>query len=852
MNNSKKTFLQSVLAASILSATASTMAYGPLYVYDYKKGTPYRWDVTSPVKVYTDGGNYASGTVNLYVSTPETCNEDGNWQCGYVEELYVEFTNEQGVERIRDALASWSNVPTSSFQAEVAGSFADIGIGGGDGDITGAAEEFSTDSNGNVIHEIIGTVNNGGIHVMFDETGSVMRDVMGAPSGVLGIASPEWADEETGIITEGWAVMGGASTYYNDTDLKQMSGVITHELGHSFNLAHTQTNGHLIMYSGYGALTAGPRDCSAHPLTGGEYRLPFPQEAAPTTADISVMYPFINSNPGSSGATGGEQATASTREDYAAISSIYPASSFTAETGTIKGKVNYAFSKEGVIGLNIVARNIDNPWQDAITAMTGDWNDGHPDAVQGTGEYVLQGLTPGASYVVHVEKIFAGGFPTPQVGLPGPSEYYNGNGESDDAVHDDACAYVPVVAGAGQVVENIDIQLNGMKDTPQLITYPAPNASEISANGQLMGGDIINWYGLAQSWIHNDANDEYTILPMGGIAISDNGSVVSGRVAQNDSYLPARYTRGQGVEVLPGAGNSGCDLGGGIQEMYSNFAISPDGRTMGGFLWNCDNSAEYSNYRVSAATYDDENGWTILDSHKDDNDSRINALSNNGVAVGWESDSIGLWAGRVWKNGEEISLMDVAPEGVQFVGEATAVSTDGIWVAGISAFDADWNSDQYVYNTQTGDFKLLNIREACPSWDWFCFGDKPFNPYDIADDGTLVGAIGTAAGAGAMIVSEALGGEHRLGDLLRGQGVINASDLEVVSTATGISTDGKHIVGWAALENAFGSFKLTLDQLFVCKNKKTLKVGYPSGVSAQLKNGATLGMCEADLPKQYK
>ncbi|WP_346837968.1 matrixin family metalloprotease [Microbulbifer sp. SAOS-129_SWC] len=852
MLNNKKIFPKSALAACLLAGTSSAFAYGPLYVFDYENGIPYRWDVSSPVKVYTDGGNFASGTVKLYKSTPETCNEDDGWVCGHYEDVYVEFANEQGVARVKDALASWTKVPTSTFQAEVAGSFADIGIGGEDGDITGAAEEFTTDSAGNVVHEIIGTVNNGGIHVMFDETGSVMRDVMGAPPGVLGIASPEWADEETGIITEGWAVIGGASTYYNDTDLRQINGVITHELGHSFNLAHTQTNGHIIMYGNYDALTAGPRDCSAHPLIGGAYRLPFPQDSAPALSDISVMYPYINTNPTSSGATGDQQATATTQEDYAAISSLYPANSFTSQTGTIKGTVTYAFSKEGVIGLNIVARNIDDPWHDAITAMTGDWNDGDPEAAQGSGEFILQGLTPGAQYVIHVEKIFAGGFPTPQFGMPGPSEYYNGSGESDDAVQDDACDYVPVVAGAGQVVEHIDIQMNGMKNTPQLITSPAPNGNQVTESGQTTAGTIANSYGDALSWVYQDGNEDYTILPMGGIAMSDNGAVISGRVSQNSSYLPARYTQGRGIEVLPSAGNTGCDQGGGILEMYSNFAISPDGRTMGGFLWNCDNAAEYSNYRVSAVTYSDDDGWTILDSHKDDNSSRVNALSNTGVAVGWESDAVGWWEGRVWKNGEEINLQDAAPSDIEYVGQATAVSRDGTWVTGIDTYNAQLEPNQYLYNTETGEFRLLDIKEACPWWDWFCWGDKPFNPYDVADDGTLVGAIGTASGAGAMIVSDTLGGEYRLADFLRGQGVMNASDLEVVSTATKISTNGKHIVGWTALDGYFGSFKLTLDQLYVCNNDKTLKVGYPVGVATQLHNGAELGMCAADLPKQYK
>jgi hypothetical protein len=859
-NNSSRNALRGILATTVLAASAAS-AYGPLYIHDYASGTPYRWDVTTPVRVYTDGGNFASGTVNLWVNTPETCNEAGGWQCGYSEALYVEFTNEQAVARVHDALNSWSSVPTTSFQASVAGSFADIGIGGVDGDITGAAEEFSTDSTGDTVHEIVGTVNNGGIHVIFDEDGSVMRNVIGAPPGVLGIATPEWADEETGIITEGWVVIGGASTYYNDIDLGQMAGVITHEFGHSFNLAHTQTNGHIVFFSAYDPLTAGPTDCSAHAMLGGEYRLPFPQGSNPAPSDVSVMYPFINNNPASwSTPTGEHQATASTSEDFAAISSLYPADGFTAQTGTITGTVSYAFSSDGVIGVNVVARNIDNPWEDAITAMTGDWNDGVAGASQRIGEFRLQGLTPGKKYVIHVENIYAGGFPTPQVSLPGPSEYYNGAGESDDAAQDDACAYVPVTVSAGETLEGIDIEMNGMAKTPQLVILPAPNANNVTENGQVTAGTIINWYGESLSWIRtandkkdgSDAKEDYTILPMGGITLSDNGSVVAGRIAQDNAFLPARYTQGRGIEVLPAAGNSGCNQGGGTREYYSHFAISPDGRRMGGFLWNCDDNPEYRNFIAAAATYSNADGWTVLDDHTDDSSSRVNALSNNGVAVGWAATSVGWWEGRVWAGGREINMQDAAPANVVNVGEATGVSADGEWVVGVNTWNDQWEQYPYRYNVATAEFEVMEISEPCPPWDWFCWGALPFNPYDISDDGMLVGAMGTASSSQATLVSDALGGKHKLVDFLKGQGVMNASDLAIASNAVKISSNGKHIVGWTAVDGYFGSYKITLDQLYVCEEGKSQRVGYPGAVSAKLAKGATLGMCEADRPLQYK
>lgn len=854
MRNNHK-ILKKALAAAVAAtglASFAAHAYGPLYIHDYASGTPYRWDVTEPVQVYTDGGNFASGTVSLYVSTPETCNELGGWQCGHYEDLYVEFTNEQGVARVAEALASWSGVATSTFQAEVAGDFASIGIGGDDGDITGAEEEFSTDENGEIIHEILGKVNGGGIHVVFDETGSVMANVLGVPFGVLGVASPEWADESTGIITEGWVFIGGGQTYYNDDDLAQMAGVITHELGHSFNLAHSQANGHVVMYANNYVVSTGPIDCSAHWEVGGEYQLPYPQSSQPTPVNMEVMYPYIDNNPNSwSGPTGEHQATVSTAEDFAAISSLYPAASLASDTGTISGTVTYPFSSDGVIGVNIVARNVDNPFEDAITVMSGDWNDGVPGAAQGIGEFTMQGLTPGARYAIHVENIFAGGYPTPQVALPGPAEYFNGSRESDDVTSDNACDYEEVVVAAGATQAGIDIQMNGLKKALNLVINPAPNSVNVTENGQTTAGDIINSYGESQSWVHHEGSDRYTILPLGGIRLSDNGSIVAGRMVYEGEYLPARVLPGNKLEIIPTPGNNACDQGGGYDEYYNNFAISPDGSIMGGFLWNCDDVEGLKNFTVSAATYSDAEGWSILNDHFDGFNARVNALANDGTAVGWAALPNGWWEGRVWKNGTEVSMREVAPANIMDIGEATAVNSDGSLVVGISVYDEQWNQRGWSYNTDTGEFAILDIYEECPWWDWFCFGAKPFNPYDISDDGTLVGSIGTASGAGATLFNDVLGAQKLVG-FLKGQGVVNANDLGVASTANKISSNGKHITGWTAVDGAFGSFKLTLDQLYVCRNGKTKQVGYPDGVASQLKQGATLGMCEADLPLQFK
>jgi hypothetical protein len=468
-------------------------------------------------------------------------------------------------------------------------------------------------------------------------------------------------------------------------------------------------------------------------------------------------------------------------------------------------------------------------------------------AAQGVGEFTLRGLTPGARYVVHVENILAGGFPTPQVVLPGPTEYFNGAHEGDDASSDDACDYVEIVVAAGETRSGIDIQVNGVKKAPQLVIDPAPNGSEITENGQTTGGTLIDWYGAAESWLHYQGSDSYAILPMGGIKMSDNGSVIGGRVIVDNAYLPARLVPGRRIELLPLPDSVPCDQGDGVLEYHSNHAISPDGSIMGGFLWNCESPGETGYFRTSAATYSDAAGWTVLNSHLDGLSSRVNGIANDGTAIGWSALDWGWWEGRIWKDGQELSVKDLAPAGIVEVGEAMAITSDGSVVVGIDAMNELYNPRSWRYRTATGEFEIIDIAEPCSPWDWFCFGEKPFNAYDLADDGTLVGGLGGVA----TLVNDVLG-TQKLVDFLKGQGVINATDVGVASAGVKITTNGRHVIGWTAVDGALGSFKLSLDQLWVCRKGKSMQVGYPGGVASQLAKGAALGMCEADLPLQYK
>ena len=87
------------------------------------------------------------------------------------------LSNAQADGLVVNAASEWSNVPTSSFRATVAGDFSAIGLGDVD---------FSS------ITSVIGTYNGGGIHVVYDHDGSILADYFGVPpTAILGITNLE-------------------------------------------------------------------------------------------------------------------------------------------------------------------------------------------------------------------------------------------------------------------------------------------------------------------------------------------------------------------------------------------------------------------------------------------------------------------------------------------------------------------------------------------------------------------------------------------------------------------------------------------------------------------------------------
>ena len=267
--------------------------------------------------------------------------------------------------------------------------------------------------------------------IVFDDTGEIFDLLFGPDSGILGFAGPEWVNPATCEILEGVAFLNGPS-FGNAIEALD---VIVHEFGHYQNLAHTAVNGQVFI---------------------GDHSGPSPNDTfgLPTSlAQVETMYPFYFG-------AGAGSATPH-RDDIAGLSTLYPAPGFFASTGSIAGTILAPNGTTRLTGVNVIARNLANPFDDAVSALSSDYAVSYGQAAPFVGRYTLRGLTPGAQYAIFVDEILAGGFSTPPLSpLPGPEEFYNGPSESTNNGTDTPAVFTPVAAVMGVTVGGVDILFN--------------------------------------------------------------------------------------------------------------------------------------------------------------------------------------------------------------------------------------------------------------------------------------------------------------------------------------------------------------------------------------------------------
>lgn len=812
-----KKLVLNLAVAFVLACGAAHAAGFNLVMPD---GTPLKWDTTGgPIPVYTDGGG--AFTYDFEGVTPF-------------------ITIERANEIVQFAYDQWSNVPTSTFEANVVGSI-DSAIGIAD----------VTDAN---VDQIVYNQNGYGIWVVYDTDAAIMENFFGVSRyAVLGIAFPEIALPD-GTIVEATAILNGWYVDSSDTNGEMVAGVFTHEFGHTINLSHTQVNGHLANYSYPSSpLYPGVEGCGVDPVHRWTYSPPTYNPADPY--QIETMYPFI----GHRDETGRAMSYVSMPDDIAAISGLYPTADYLASTGSISGTLRLKDGTTDYTGINIVARNVNDLTGDAVSAMTGHQTLGTagPD-----GSFTIRGLTPGEEYVVYTEQIYSGGFPTGANRLISVAEYWNA-AEGTDPITDDPCDATPILAEAG-VIKTADLYFNGYIKGIDFTPIGAFHLTDLAKDGKSALGQAGS---TPFVWDEKKGFDVIEGATVNTGSMSKDGQKIAVNADTDGDGIGEGviWNAKKGFTSLGYLGDGQC--GGSSQAGVNNaspWAMSDDGKTVVGLAYiDRDGNGFCQSQRVDPPEI---NGfvWTARTGMQElsieglgrtPSFVRAHAISGNGdVILGGSSGSQAL----AWVDGEVIDLYSAVG-----ATDAYAINYDGTRAAMLTR-SGRFYSVKLWDHTQPGDdaFEDIGGLAWCVDLDFFHFflgnlcthpaygparlqqllGPIPVLPTDMTDDGKIiVGRAGSfTTGFVGAIWMEPIGWMNWK-DFFAKQGVIEATNIPFDNPIS-ISGSGTEMVGGIA--GATYSWHVNLDQVYVCEDGVSVQTGFPNGLFDKLAEGAEFGRCE--------
>jgi hypothetical protein len=799
------------IALTLALIAGGAQAAGPLYTTDTNPPVPLKWDTSNgPIPVYTDGGG--AFTYDFDGVTPF-------------------ITIERATEITQFAFDQWNNVPTSTFEAQVAGTIESQ---------TGIADVIGANAD-----QIYFVENGYGFWVNFDTDGSILEEFFGVPrSSVLGIAFPEFSDGN-GTIIEATAVINGWTVWETDFQGELVAGVFTHEFGHAINLSHSQVNGPMAYSSyTYAPKYPGVEGCGVEAV----YRWDYPESSGLNRADpyeIETMYPFINSFAES----GKAMSQVSLTDDIAAISNLYPTPDYHATRGSISGTLRLKDGKTEFSGINIIARNVNDLMGDAVSAISGDQTQGKigPD-----GRFTINNLTPGEQYVVYMDEITAGGYPTTPQRLVSEAEYWNVN-EGSDPSTDLACDATPITAEAG-VSKNADLYFNGYPNGIEFRPIVAAFLTDLAKNGRSSMG-VAGTTGFV--W---NENYGFKVLPanikVGNPSMTRNGQKLL-VLADNDGngiQQAAIWTDSQGATPLGDLNGDTCGGSGqaGLSSSYG-WALDDAGNTAVGTAY-IDNDGD-GNCRAATKgeivpfVWTNKKGMQQLPFPEGASTTsylRAQAISGNGeVILGNNGGSRAM----AWVGDKAYNLHSMFGSR-----DVYAVNYDGTRVGlftneGVKLWDPINDPD----NVQDiGGLKWCEDLQFIRFGTNFCdvlgpemvqsmLGPIPVLPLDMTDDGNVI--IGRAGsfftGFVGGIWFEDIGWMN-FDDFLSRQGVVEASNAPFDNPIS-ISASGREIVGGIA--GATFSWHIDLDQVFVCEDGRDIQTGFPNGLVNALKQGAEFGRC---------
>ncbi len=842
----------SAIGGSLCASTA--MAAGPLYLWEGgDELQPYRWDTSNgPIPVYTDGGPTALDGTAIFTRAGNTPGTDP-YNTSFIS---VERAN----EITQFAFDQWNNVATSTFEANVVGTIESVT---GIADVTG---ENAT--------EIYSVENGYGFFVNYDTDGDILENYFGVSRrSVLGIAFPEWADEATGEITEATAVINGWNVSASDINGDMLAGVFTHEFGHAINLSHSQTNGYMAYYgSTFRETVPGPVGCGLprHLQYRTNPRFAPPGSVIMQSDMIEIMFPLIDHI----GGAGADQAVMSVKDDAVGLSNLYPTAEYASDYGTISGKLVLKDGRTDYSGINIIARNVADPYFDAVSVQSGNQTQG---LIGPDGSFVINGLTPGAQYEVYTEQIIVGGYPTRPSRLVSSAEYWDVNETASPAV-DDPCISTPITAGAGSDQE-IELVFNGYKNGIQYRPIVTAFLTDLSKNGRKAAGLIqsaaFHWdlNGFLQDSRNPRGDDDFGFRVMPPEITANNG-----KITRTGDFMTVQYDdNGNGIQQASLFDFTGKVAKGNIINLGDLNGDSCGGGGVGGvsssYGWDVDDAGK----TAVGLAYVDKDGdgvcqtsfkgelvpWIWTDDKKNGGMRelpvegaprptswiRAHAVSGNGrVVMGSNGGSNAV----AWVDEGELIDLSSRHDGR----EAYASSQDGSIVA-LQTGSASknvvrlWNP----YTDETTDIDGLRWCRDVPyvrfGRDFCAFlgeqaiydqvGVVPLIPFDMSDDGSVI--IGRAGnfftGFVGGIWIDGLGW-MTLKDFFDKQGVAEAASLPM-DNPIAIDGDGNMLTG--GLAGAISAWHVDMREVFVCKDGNDISTDFPKGLVQEIEGGAEFGRC---------
>ena len=319
----------------------------------------------------------------------------------------------------------------------------------------------------------------------------------------------------------------------------------------------------------------------------------------------------------------------------------------------------------------------------------------------------------------------------------------------------------------------------------RFIALETPNLTlgKVSANGAYAIGTTFDGSGFR--W--TSATGAEDILPAIDAALGvNNAGTIAGAVPENGGV--ANGGRDLGAYLSVGA--DPVQLTSPLQTNSNGYDIADDGTVVG--LSFGDNFVGPAVAFVWTAA----EGMTALPVNRPDTYSRANVISSDGHTIaGWNDQEDGFRTAVVWQDRVPLDIID--RNGIP-VGEADGVSVDGKYVVGSSYTDIDGNAGAWRWDTAHHQLILIPTMT-------FAFGVS-------RDGGTVVGNTGFFDNPPrAAVVWRKEVGSMMLADFLAEKDIEVPAGWDLSGGLTGISADGRTLVGWASGPLGVQSYVIRID-----------------------------------------